>query len=130
MFPEAATLAEADLAGLGLTRARADAIVALATAVAAGDLDLDTCGDVDATLGRLRALPGVGDWTAQYIAMRALREPDAFPESDLGLRRGFFGSGDPAPAPRLREAAEAWRPWRAYAAMHLWTGGGEGLGQT
>jgi AraC family transcriptional regulator of adaptative response / DNA-3-methyladenine glycosylase II len=72
---------------------------------------------------RLTALPGIGPWTATYVAMRALRWPDAFPEGDLALRRA---AGDLSPA-RLRRAAERWRPWRAYAAMHLWAGLGDGL---
>ena len=70
----------------------------------------------------MRAAPGVGEWTAQYVAMRALREPDAFPAADIGLMRALDeGSGRPGPAELLRRA-EAWRPWRAYAALHLWTG--------
>ncbi len=70
---------------------------------------------------RLRALPGIGEWTAQYIAMRALREPDAFPAADIGLlRAASTAAGRPNPA-QLLLRAEAWRPWRAYAALHLWT---------
>jgi AraC family transcriptional regulator of adaptative response / DNA-3-methyladenine glycosylase II len=72
--------------------------------------------DVDTTLERLRALPGVGEWTAQYIAMRALAWPDAFPHTDLGVMKAMRET-DPR---RVLEAAEAWRPWRAYAVMHLW----------
>jgi AraC family transcriptional regulator of adaptative response / DNA-3-methyladenine glycosylase II len=70
---------------------------------------------------RLRALPGVGEWTASYVAMRALRWPDAFPDGDLALRRAMGGL---TPA-RLRQAAERWRPWRAYAAQHLWASLGD-----
>ncbi len=69
---------------------------------------------------RLRELPGIGEWTAQYIAMRALREPDAFPAADLGLRKAI-GGDEPATAREVARRGEAWRPWRAYAALHLWT---------
>jgi AraC family transcriptional regulator of adaptative response / DNA-3-methyladenine glycosylase II len=75
---------------------------------------------IDVTVARLRAVKGVGDWTAHYIAMRACGEPDAFPASDVGLLRGAAGGGA-RPLPReLLQRAEAWRPWRAYAAHHLW----------
>ena len=69
---------------------------------------------------RWTEIPGVGDWTAHYIAMRANREPDAFPAADLGLRKAVAANGVPATAPELARMAESWRPWRAYAAMHLW----------
>jgi AraC family transcriptional regulator of adaptative response / DNA-3-methyladenine glycosylase II len=69
---------------------------------------------------QLMALPGIGPWTAGYIAMRALRDPDAFPAHDLGLRRALAPPGDCLPRAALEERAERWRPWRAYAAMHLW----------
>ena len=74
-----------------------------------------------------RALPGIGEWTAQYIAMRALREPDAFPAADIGLLRAMAGADGTRPTPAaLLAHAEAWRPWRAYAAQHLWTSGATG----
>ena len=99
-------------------RQRAAALVALARAVASGQLSLDPCADVDETLEALCTLPGVGDWTAQYIAMRALAWPDAFPASDLVLMRALE-----VRTPRAaRAAAERWRPWRGYAVMHLWSG--------
>jgi len=80
--------------------------------------------DLDAAVARLRALPGIGEWTAQYIAMRALREPDAFPAADTGLLRAMSGVDGTRPTPAaLLVRAEAWRPWRAYAAQHLWTAG-------
>lgn len=122
LFPSPERLADARLDGLGLTRARAAAVTALARAVAADRALLEPAGDLAATITRLVTLPGVGRWTAQYIAMRALREPDAFPEADLGLLRALERRGvRPAPAELLRRA-ERWRPWRAYAALHLWTG--------
>ena len=77
-------------------------------------------GDPDLlTVRALRELPGIGDWTAQYVAMRALREPDAFPAGDLGLRKAL-GAGSPLPERQLAARSEAWRPWRAYAAVLLW----------
>jgi AraC family transcriptional regulator of adaptative response / DNA-3-methyladenine glycosylase II len=114
-------LAGADLAGLGLPKARAAAIRGLAAAVAAGELDLDAPARPAEALERLRAIPGVGPWTAEYVALRALGEPDAFPATDLGLRRALGPPGRPLAARALERQAEAWRPWRAYAAMALWT---------
>jgi AraC family transcriptional regulator of adaptative response / DNA-3-methyladenine glycosylase II len=120
LFPTPEALAGARLTRLGVVASRARAIRALARAVAKGELVLDAGGEPGPTLHVLRALPGVGDWTAQVVAMRALREPDAFPASDLGLRRAL-GRGDAAASARdVEQAAEPWRPWRAYAAMYLW----------
>ena len=118
LFPSPERLAGADLESLGLPRQRADAIRALAAAYASGALDLAAAGLVGA-VAALTALPGVGPWTAHYVALRALGEPDAFPEGDLVLRRAAGGDAPLTPA-ALRELAEAWRPWRAYAALHLW----------
>jgi len=119
IFPDAARVADAPMgriARLGMPGARARTILALARAVADGDLVLMPNADIEATLERLRALPGVGEWTAQYIAMRALAWPDAFPHTDLGVMKAL-GTKD---AKRILAVAEAWRPWRAYAVMHLW----------
>ncbi|WP_103944087.1 DNA-3-methyladenine glycosylase 2 family protein [Thermomonospora echinospora] len=119
-FPAAEAVADADLSGLGLTGARERTLRELARAVASGKLDLDGGADPGETTRRLLDLPGVGPWTVAYVAMRALGDPDAFPAADLGLRnavRNLTGDGSPAD---LRERAEGWRPWRAYAAMHLW----------
>jgi len=124
VFPRPERLACADLTQLGIPRARSVSLTALAAAVM-GDaklfhLDQDLAG---ATV-RLRALPGVGEWTAQYIAMRALREPDAFPAADIGLLRAMSASNGKRPTPAaLLARAEKWRPWRSYAAQHLWTAG-------
>jgi AraC family transcriptional regulator, regulatory protein of adaptative response / DNA-3-methyladenine glycosylase II len=114
LFPDAATLAQADLTTIGLTGARARAVSALAESVATGDLVLQRARDLDHTLAELQELPGFGPWTAQYVAMRACGERDAFPASDLGLRKML---GDDPGA-----RAEAWRPWRAYAAIQIWLG--------
>jgi AraC family transcriptional regulator of adaptative response / DNA-3-methyladenine glycosylase II len=114
LFPDAATLAEADLTEVGLTRARARAVNGLAAEVASGALSLHRARDLDHTIAELESLPGFGPWTAQYVAMRACGERDAFPASDLALRRAL---GDDA-----ETRAEAWRPWRAYAAIQVWLG--------
>ncbi len=77
--------------------------------------------DLTGSIERLRRISGVGEWTAQYIAMRAMREPDAFPSGDIGLMRAFMDERSLRPTSReLLEAAQAWRPWRSYAALHLW----------
>jgi AraC family transcriptional regulator of adaptative response / DNA-3-methyladenine glycosylase II len=122
VFPTAVHLARSDLTHLGMPRARAAAISGLA-ARSAADPDLfqhDT--SLDAAIARLCKLPGVGEWTAHYIALRAMREPDAFPATDVGLLRAMTASDGQRPTPAaLLERAEAWRPWRAYAAQHLWS---------
>ena len=117
--PVAQRVAEASIAEfrlLGVTGARATSIHALASAVAGGALRIEPGVDVARVVAQLVALPGIGDWTAQYVAMRALRWPDAFPASDLWLRRAVGG----LTAARLEKESTRWQPWRAYAAMHLW----------
>ena len=115
VFPGPDVLAEADLAGLGLTTARQRTLRGLAAATASGRLTLDPGADPGEIAARLAELPGIGPWTIGYILMRAAADPDAFPEADLGLRRALARLGVPAGHPAR------WRPWRAYAAMHLWT---------
>jgi AraC family transcriptional regulator, regulatory protein of adaptative response / DNA-3-methyladenine glycosylase II len=107
-----------EIAGLGIVRARARSLVALAQAVASGRLVLGAGAAPDATIRQLVALPGIGAWTAQYIAMRALRWPDAFPKEDLVLRRRLGGVS----AAAAETMSQAWRPWRSYATLHLWHG--------
>jgi len=121
VFPAPERLAGANLAAtLGMPGARAASIVSLAAA-AANPLLFEPNQGLEESVSRLRALPGIGEWTAQYIAMRALREPDAFPAADIGLLRALAtAAGRPTPA-QLLARAESWRPWRAYAALHLWT---------
>ncbi len=120
VFPTPEAVARADLTAIGLTRARAATLNALGQAMATDRGLLRAYETLEETTDKLNALPGVGPWTAQYIAMRALREPDAFPASDLGLLRAMeTPAGRPSPA-RLAAIAEAWRPWRAYAAVRLW----------
>ncbi len=124
LFPTPQALAAADVSAIGIPRARAATITALAAAVARGEPLLDGARDVDATLAQLCALPGIGPWTAQYIAMRALAEPDAFPAGDLGVRKALGNGQGPVSAAAAERLADAWRPWRAYAVMHLWHTGG------
>ncbi len=121
VFPSAEVLAKADLARLGIPQARADTITALARAVHADGLDLDAAPDLDQYIQRLTAIRGIGPWTAKYIAMRVLGEPDAFPETDLGLREAFKRQGQSTVARDMLARAERWRPWRAYAARILWS---------
>ncbi len=117
--PSAETLADATLQQIierGLTRKRAQTVKVLAQAVADGRVKLDPTAHHDETAAALDELPGIGPWTIQYIAMRALGNPDAFPASDLGLMKAL----ELEHPKKLTAAAEAWRPWRAYAAIHLW----------
>jgi AraC family transcriptional regulator of adaptative response / DNA-3-methyladenine glycosylase II len=116
LFPSPEILAAAKLARIGMPKARAETIRALARAVCDGQISFEGIVDLDAFLTRLCEIPGIGEWTAQYVAMRALGEPDAFPSGDLGLLR-ISGLGH---SRELEKRAEAWRPWRAYAAMYLW----------
>jgi AraC family transcriptional regulator of adaptative response / DNA-3-methyladenine glycosylase II len=119
-FPEPAVLAALDPADLPMPRARGATLVALATALASGDLELGEGADRARSVAGLLALPGVGPWTAGYIAMRALRDPDAYPAGDLGVRRALERLGVPDPDRSLERRGEPWRPYRAYATQHLW----------
>jgi len=116
LFPAPEILADANLSSIGLTAARAETIGALARAVCDGKINFAGVVDCEAFLSRLRKIPGIGHWTAQYVAMRALGEPNAFPSTDLGLLRAI-NSGSYR---ELERCSEAWSPWRAYAAMYLW----------
>jgi AraC family transcriptional regulator of adaptative response / DNA-3-methyladenine glycosylase II len=107
---------ETEIASLGIAAARATSIRSIANAVNRRELDLQPGSAPEKAARDLQSFGGIGDWTAQYIAMRALRSPDAFPAGDLVLQKAI---GEKSPK-RLREIAEAWRPWRAYAAMYLW----------
>jgi len=123
LFPEPATLADAPLETIGLPRARAQTIRVLAQACMDGRIEFGPEQPLDAFVQRLCALPGIGAWTAHYIAMRALSHPDAFPAGDLVLRK-IAGGEKPLPQPQLEALAEAWRPWRAYAVFLLWRSAG------
>ncbi len=120
VFPVPETLAEADLRRIGLTETRARTLRELAKSTLRGEISFEVAGSLDSFVERFVAIPGIGPWTAQYVAMRALGEPDAFPANDLGLLRAVAGIEGSATAKTLEQRAESWRPWRAYAAMHLW----------
>ncbi len=121
-FPTAERLAGEDLSSLGMPGARARALTAMAAASVADPALFGPRQDLDSAIAALKALPGIGEWTAQYVAMRQLREPDAFPAADIGLMRALETPDGERPSPaQLLARAEAWRPWRAYAAVHLWT---------
>ena len=121
LFPTPERLAEARLDGAGILPRRAETIRRLARAVAEGELSFATAPGLDQAVADLIGLPGIGPWTAHYIALRAFGEPDAFPSGDLALRRRMGAlAGRPFTEAALRRQAEAWRPWRAYATLHLW----------
>jgi AraC family transcriptional regulator of adaptative response / DNA-3-methyladenine glycosylase II len=122
LFPRPSELCALDPTAVGLPAARARAVESLARAVRDGKLDFEETVSSESVRRALADLPGIGPWTVEYVAMRALRDPDAFPESDLGLLTAMT-TGDRRITPaELRARAETWRPWRAYAAMHLWCG--------
>ncbi len=120
LFPSAEQLAASQLGGLGLTTARTATLGRVAELVALGELDLSGTADREETAERLLAVRGIGPWTVAYVSMRALRDPDAFPVGDLGVRLGFEALGLASTPAAMLEHAERWRPWRAYAVMHLW----------
>ena len=118
-FPEPAALADADLRDIGIPESRAATLASVCAALADGSLDLDPGADRTQAVAALSRMRGIGQWTTSYIAMRALGDPDAFPDGDLGLRKAAAGLGlDPR---ALAQASQAWRPWRAYAAEYLWS---------
>jgi len=116
LFPRPDVLADAKLSDIGLPASRAEAIQALARTVCNGKIDFGRVADRDAFLKQLAELPGIGQWTIEYVAMRALGEPDAFPSGDIRLLQA---TGMTSPS-ALESRAEKWRPWRAYAAFYLW----------
>jgi AraC family transcriptional regulator of adaptative response / DNA-3-methyladenine glycosylase II len=120
LFPEPARIARAtvdEIGRLGITGRRAQTIIALARAISRGELILEPGNRLEGTLRQLQQIPGIGEWTAQYISMRALSWPDAFPHTDLGIRKAMREDNPK----KILELAEKWRPWRAYAALHLWS---------
>jgi AraC family transcriptional regulator, regulatory protein of adaptative response / DNA-3-methyladenine glycosylase II len=121
LFPAPQAIASANLASLGMPGARATALSAVASALIADPDLFGTRRSLDEAIETLRGIRGIGDWTANYIALRQLREPDAFPAADIGLMRALADETGRRPTAReLTERAESWRPWRAYAAQHLW----------
>jgi AraC family transcriptional regulator of adaptative response / DNA-3-methyladenine glycosylase II len=124
-FPRPDALASqdvGDIARIGMPQSRAQAILNLAQFAAEGGLQLPPGLPLDEAVARLKSVRGIGDWTAHYIALRALRYPDAFPAGDLGLQKAAAGEGGRLSERQLAERAAAWSPWRAYAALLLWMG--------
>ncbi len=122
LFPTPEKLARARFNNVGLTKSRAETIRRVAQAVITGAINFDTSQDPEDFRESMLAIRGIGDWTAQYVAMRALKYPDAFPASDLGLLRAFDKEGSERLRPAaLEELSQGWRPWRAYAALLLWS---------
>ena len=119
-FPTAAELASIDMASIGLPTKRKATIVQLSRNVASGELRLDAAGGCSRFVDALTAIPGIGSWTANYVAMRGLGEPDAFPASDLGIVKALQDGTIRPTSSEVAARAEAWRPWRAYAAVYLW----------
>jgi AraC family transcriptional regulator of adaptative response / DNA-3-methyladenine glycosylase II len=119
-FPDMATIAAVDPDRLPLPRRRARTLVTLAEAVATGTLTLDVGSDVEATRSSLRTILGVGQWTADYVAVRGLGHPDVMLSGDLGVRHAMARLGLPSTPAAVDEIARAWRPWRSYAMLHLW----------
>jgi len=125
LFPDARTLAiipPDTLGALGIVRQRQLAIAALARQVEEGSLQLHPGADVPTTLAKLQSLPGIGPWTAQYIAMRALGWPDAFPGGDVALQNAMGVRKATQPAKSALQLSQAWSPWRSYAVIRLWAG--------
>ncbi len=121
VFPGAADLATAPDAAFSVPGRRRESLRGMAVAVAEGDLDLEPGSDRERTRRRLEALPGIGPWTAGYVAMRALGDPDVFLPTDLGVRHALEHLGSWSGATEASAAAERWSPWRSYALMHLWS---------
>lgn len=119
-FPQPEALVTADLDGIGMPGARVRTLRSVACAARDGEIDLDGAMPADAVTDALLALPGIGRWTASYVAMRALGDPDAFPAGDVGLRNAAARLGLPTEPRQLAAHAERWRPWRSYATVHLW----------
>ncbi len=121
LFPTPERMARAtieEICRLGITKRRSETLIALAREIQGGRLFLEPGRNVEGTLAQLSQIPGIGEWTAQYISMRALSWPDAFPHTDLGIRKALKENKPK----RILQLAEKWRPWRAYAALHLWAG--------
>jgi AraC family transcriptional regulator of adaptative response / DNA-3-methyladenine glycosylase II len=119
-FPLASEFAGSDLDHLGMPALRKNTLRLLAGAVAAGDLRLEGAGELSQFIAAMKKIPGIGDWTAHYVAMRALGEPDAFPASDLGIAHALQLTAKRPTPKQVLARAENWRPWRAYAVVHLW----------
>lgn len=120
LFPTSAEMLAAEMTAIGMPRKRKETLRHLAQAIVSGSLQLDTIGELSRFVDAMTSIPGIGEWTANYVAMRALGEPDAFPASDLGIMKALQ-MGDTRPTVKqVMTRADAWRPWRAYAAIYLW----------
>jgi AraC family transcriptional regulator of adaptative response / DNA-3-methyladenine glycosylase II len=120
LFPGPAELLSADLGAIGMPASRRAVLSAMASALADGDVVIDPGAEREATCAALTAIRGIGPWTASYITMRGLGDPDVFLASDLGVRHALDALGLPSSAPAASALSESWRPWRSYAVMHLW----------
>ena len=125
VFPKPSAICQADVGSIGIPNARANAIREFANGVERQFIAFDGTMDLDLFLRRTESLPGIGKWTANYIAMRTLNEPDAFPSGDLGLEKALqraeiVGPSSKTSAKKMLQKAENWRPWRSYATMVLW----------
>jgi AraC family transcriptional regulator of adaptative response / DNA-3-methyladenine glycosylase II len=120
LFPDAATLADADPADLPMPASRKRALSAMTTALANGDVVIDAGASRADVEQQLLALPGIGPWTTAYVRLRALSDPDVFMPTDLGVRKALENLGKPADPKSAAALAEDWRPWRSYALIHLW----------
>ena len=120
VFPSAEKLANADLSGMGIVGQRISAIKAIAEKVATGEIVFDGVLETEEFVRRLCEIKGIGDWTAHYVALRVLSDPDAFPYSDLILRRAATNNKETLTPKALLKIAQAWRPWRGYAVIFLW----------
>jgi AraC family transcriptional regulator, regulatory protein of adaptative response / DNA-3-methyladenine glycosylase II len=122
LFPGPTEMLAADMATLGIPQKRKETLRQIARQIASGSLQLDTAGELSRFVDTMTAIPGIGEWTANYVAMRALGEPDAFPASDLGIMKALQKGATRPTVKQVRMRADAWRPWRAYAAIYLWLG--------
>lgn len=120
LFPDAQQLAVANLDQMGITQARINTLHGIAQALIEGRVDFGMEQALDTFVRRWVQLPGIGEWTAHYIAMRVLKHPDAFPAADLILRREANPDGPPLSTKAMQTLAESWRPWRAYSVLYLW----------
>jgi len=119
-FPSAAVVADLPDSAFGMPAARQETIRTLAALVADGKIDLEPGADREEAVARLQEVPGIGAWTAGYVAMRAIGDPDVFLPTDLAVRRGAAALGLPSTPSALEAHAERWRPWRSYALIRLW----------
>ena len=122
LFPDAADIIAADMASIGMPQKRKETLRQMARQIVTGSLQFNTVGELSCFVDTMTTIPGIGAWTANYVAMRALGEPDAFPASDLGIMKALQEEGTRPTVKQVTARAEAWRPWRAYAAIYLWQG--------